>query len=71
MKLLIINLLAFKLLGLVPNARRTSGAKGPALLLHCNLFEKQNCCLFQVFLNHSDVYFLLSYLLFLHGLIKV
>lgn len=71
MKLLIINLLAFKLLGLVPNARRTSGAKGPALLLHCNLFEKQNCRLFQVFLSHSDVYFLLSYLLFLHGLIKV
>lgn len=71
MKLLIINLLAFKRLGLVPNAMGTGGAEGPVLLLHCNLFEKQNCCLFWAFQNHSDVYFLLFYLLFLHGLIKV
>lgn len=53
MMLLIINLLAFKHLGLVPNATGASGAEGVVLLLNCDLFEKQNCCLFQVFLDHS------------------
>lgn len=67
MMFLIIYLLAFKHLGFVPNAMGTSGAEGVMLLLDCNLFEEQNCCLFQDFLDHSDVYFLLFYLLFLCG----
>lgn len=53
MMFLIINLLAFKHLGLVPNATGASGAEGVVLLLNCDLFEKQNCCLFQVFLDQS------------------
>lgn len=67
MMFLIIYLLAFKRLGFVPNATGTSGAEGAMLLLNCTLFEELNCCLFQDFLDHSNVYFLLFYFLFLCG----